>query len=85
VTVLKTMSDDSDWKLKMSLGKVAVVHLNSPTEFTAWHLALRRVVAGYNMVPNLMYSVPENKSTSQGCPEGEGESQEGAYGRDQGS
>jgi hypothetical protein len=64
VTVLKTMSDDSDWKLKMSLGKVAVVHLNSPTEFTAWHLALRRVVAGYNMVPNLMYSVPENKYTS---------------------
>jgi hypothetical protein len=58
------MSDDSDWKFRMSLGKVAVVYLNSPTEFTAWHLALRRLVAGYNMVPNLMYSVPQNKYNS---------------------
>ena len=51
------MTDESDWKFKMSLGKVPVVYLNSHVEFT-------RLVGGYNMVQNLMYSVPENRYDS---------------------
>ena len=58
------MTDESDWKFKMSLGKVPVVYLNSHVEFTQWHIALRRLVGGYNMVQNLMYSVPENRYDS---------------------
>ena len=58
------MSDDSDWKFKMSLAKVAVVYLNTPLDFHTWHISLRRLVSQYNMVSSLMFSVPENKILS---------------------
>jgi hypothetical protein len=57
-------SEDSDWKFKMALGKIPVVYLNNPLDFQTWHLSLRRLVSTYNMVPSLMFSVPENKLDS---------------------
>ena len=38
-----------------------VVYLNSPADFESWHLALRRLVKGYNMGDALIHSVPENQ------------------------
>ena len=55
------MDDESDWKFKVSLGKVPVVHLSVAMDFTQWHLALRRLVTGYSMADALLYSVPDNQ------------------------
>ena len=45
----------------MSGSKVAVVYLNSQADFVPWHLAVRRLVKGYNMGDALMYTVPSNQ------------------------
>jgi hypothetical protein len=50
------MSEDSDWKFKMSLAKVAVVYLNTPLDFHTWHISLRRLVSQYNMVSSVFGS-----------------------------
>ena len=41
--------------------KIPVVHLNGRTDYEAWHLALRRLVRGYNMGDALMFTVPEDR------------------------
>jgi len=46
------------------MARVALVYLNTPTDFTAWHLALRRMVKGYNMGDALMFSVPKDRIKS---------------------
>jgi hypothetical protein len=55
------MADETDWKLKQARGKVPVCYLNSAIEFPAWHVALRRLVVGYNMTSALMYSIPSDQ------------------------
>ena len=52
--------DDSFFK-KMSLLKLQVVPLNSPTDFGTWHLALRRLVKGYGMGDALLFTVPQDR------------------------
>ena len=54
--------DESDYKKTM--GKVAVVYLNTPVDFDAWHIALRRLVKGLNMGDALMFSVPRDQIPS---------------------
>jgi hypothetical protein len=61
---MSSSGDDSDWKFKMRIGKVAVVHLNSPVDFGTWHVALRQLVTGYNMADSLLYTVPEDRMAS---------------------
>ena len=56
--------DDSDWKLKQAMGKVPVLLLNSALEFPAWQVALRRLVASYNMIDALLYTIPERQMKS---------------------
>ena len=46
---------------KLSSMKVSIVPLNSPTDFGAWHIALRRLVKGYGMGDALLFSVPEDR------------------------
>jgi hypothetical protein len=58
---MSSSSDESDWKFKISLGKVAVVPLNQPSDFPQWHLALRRLVTSCNMGDSLLYTVPNNQ------------------------
>ncbi len=55
------MSDNTDWKLKQAMGKVPVHYLNTPIDFPAWHVALRRLVVGYNMTSALMYTIPSDQ------------------------
>ena len=56
--------DDSDWKLKRTMGNVPIVYLNTALDFSAWHVAFRRLVVGYNMTEALMYSIPLNQVDS---------------------
>jgi hypothetical protein len=53
--------DDSEWRLKTSVAKVAVVFLNQATDFATWHIALRRLVTVCNMADALLFSVPSNQ------------------------
>jgi len=52
---------DSEWKLKMAMGKVPLVLLHQANDFTTWQLALRRLVTTYNMADSLLYSVPSTQ------------------------
>ena len=51
---------DDDFKLRLQMGKVAVVYLNTTPDFSAWHVALRRLVNGYGMGDALMFTVPKD-------------------------
>ena len=51
---------EDEWK-GSKMVKVQVVFLYSPTDFEAWHVALRRFVKAYGMGDALLYSVPENQ------------------------
>lgn len=51
---------DDNMKL-LTLNKVPVVYLNSVADFASWHLALRRLVKGYNMGDALLFSMPTNQ------------------------
>ena len=53
---------DDSWK--QTVGKVAVVYLNQPTDFDTWHLALRRLVTVGNMADSLLYTVPSNQAAA---------------------
>ena len=50
--------------LKLKLDKVPVVYLNGASDFTKWHLALRRVAVGLDMQDALLYTVPHDKLAS---------------------
>ena len=52
---------EDDLKLRLALNKVPVVYLNSVTDFPTWHLALRRLVKGYNMGDALLFSIPRSQ------------------------
>ena len=52
---------DSEWKLKMAMGKVPLVLLHQANDFTTWQLALRRLVTTYIMADALLYSVPSTQ------------------------
>ena len=52
------------FKLKQAAGKIPVHYLNTSTDFPTWHVVLRRVVVGYNMVDALMYTVPTGQEQS---------------------
>ena len=52
------------FKLKQAAGKIPVHYLNTSTDFPTWHVVLRRVVVGYNMVDALMYTVPTGQEKS---------------------
>ena len=52
---------EEDLKMRLALNKVQVVYLNSVTDFPTWHLALRRLVKGYNMGDALLVSIPSSQ------------------------
>jgi len=52
---------EEDLKMRLALNKVQVVYLNSVTDFPTWHLALRRLVKGYNMGDALLFSIPSSQ------------------------
>src|SRR6185369_5157868 len=61
VSMASSLGDDSDWKLRISVGKVAVCPLNQATDFAQWHLALRRLVTVCGMADSLLSPVPSNQ------------------------
>ena len=52
---------EADALKKFTTLKIAVVHLNGRQDYEAWHIALRRLVRGYNMGDALMFTVPEDR------------------------
>ena len=53
-----------DWKLKDVISKYPVQYLNSSAEFQAWHISFRQMVASYNMIHVLMYTIPASHQAS---------------------
>ena len=51
----------TDWKLKEAAGRVPVYYLNTPLDFSQWHVVFRRMVVSYNMIDALMYSIPASQ------------------------
>ena len=53
-----------DWKLKDAITKYPVQYLSNSAEFTAWHISFRQMVASYNMIHVLMYTIPASHQAS---------------------
>lgn len=55
------MLSDIDLKTRLALGKIPVVQLNQQSDFTRWHVALRKLVGAYGMGNALLFTVPKSE------------------------
>ena len=52
---------EDEYKLRIAMNKIPVVHLNTTADFSAWHIALRRLVKSFGMGNALLKTIPRNQ------------------------